>query len=401
MNSNKSGKKHTERWNIYRNIPLDYIFTFLKNLDMSTSVWVLYLAFKGMNLWQIGILEGVYHITSMICEIPSGAAADLLGRKRTVVWGRLCTAISCILMLLSGKFWGFALSFVIQALGNNLNSGSEDALVYDSMKQCGREPEYLKVNGRINLLIEISQSIATVAGGILAERSYVWCYGASVIIALLALLPAVLMKEPEITQEIRKSGGMIKQHFVTSFRILAENREIRRIMLYFEMVFAFYTVLFFYSQQYFYDMGLNKVEISVIMLLGGLASCLGALASEKVYGKAGEKTQYAAALVIAAGLAGFFLHRLPVSVVLFVAACFANALLYPIQSISLNRLIPSGQRATLISVGSMLFSVIMILLFPAAGAAAERIGLSGTFLLLGALQLVMTVLFYRDSHRHK
>ena len=41
-------------------------------------------------------LEGVYHITSMICEIPSGAAADLLGRKRTVVWGRLCTAKMCI-----------------------------------------------------------------------------------------------------------------------------------------------------------------------------------------------------------------------------------------------------------------------------------------------------------------
>ena len=69
------------------------------------------------------------------------------------------------------------------------------------------------------------------------------------------------------------------------------NREIRRIMLYFEMVFAFYTVLFFYSQQYFYDMGLNKVEISVIMLLGGLASCLGALASEKVYGKDVYKRQ--------------------------------------------------------------------------------------------------------------
>lgn len=431
MNSNKSGKNYAKGGNIYRNIPLDYIFTFLKNLDMSTSVWVLYLAFKGMNLWQIGILEGVYHITSMICEIPSGAAADLLGRRRTVVWGRLCTAVSCLLMLLSGKFWGFALSFVIQALGNNLNSGSEEALVYDSMKQCGREPEYLKVNGRINLLIEISQSIATVAGGILAERSYVWCYGASVIIALLALLPAVLMKEPDIAQEeknpqdkkhpqgkkhpqrkknpqekkrpqeTQKSNGMIKQHFVTSFRILAENREIRRILLYFETVFAFYTVLFFYSQQYFYDMGLNKVEISVIMLFGGLASCLGAMASEKVYGKAGEMTQYAAALVIAAGLAGFFLHRLPVSVVLFVTACFANALLYPIQSISLNRLIPSGQRATLISVGSMLFSVIMVLLFPAAGAVAERIGLSGAFLLLGALQLVMTVLFYRDSHRHK
>ena len=116
-------------------------------------------------------------------------------------------------MLLSGKFWGFALSFVIQALGNNLNSGSEEALVYDSMKQCGREPEYLKVNGRINLLIEISQSIATVAGGILAERSYVWCYGASVIIALLALLPAVLMKEPEINAGNKKKRRHDKAAF--------------------------------------------------------------------------------------------------------------------------------------------------------------------------------------------
>ncbi|MFR1370855.1 MAG: hypothetical protein ACLSA0_11935 [Eisenbergiella massiliensis] len=81
MNSNKSGKKHTERWNIYRNIPLDYIFTFLKNLDMSTSVWVLYLAFKGMNLWQIGILEGVYHITSMICEIPLRRGGGFAGAQ--------------------------------------------------------------------------------------------------------------------------------------------------------------------------------------------------------------------------------------------------------------------------------------------------------------------------------
>lgn len=127
---------------------------------------------------------------------------------------------------------------------------------------------------------------------------------------------------------------------------------------------------------------------------------MAALASEKVYGKAGEKTQYAAALVIAAGLQGSSCTGCPCPwFCLWRLLCQRPE--YPIQSISLNRLIPSGQRATLISVGSMLFSVIMILLFPAAGAAAERIGLSGTFLLLGALQLVMTVLFYRDSHRHK
>lgn len=43
------------------------------------------------------------------------------------------------------------------------------------------------------------------------------------------------------------------------------------------------------------------------------------------------------------------------------------SMLYPVQSICLNRLIPSEQRATLISVDSMLFSIVMIVLFPAAG----------------------------------
>lgn len=396
-------QNHTENSReLYRNIPLDYIFTFLRNLDMSSSVWVLYLAFKGMNLWQVGLLEGIYHITSMICEIPSGAAADLLGRKRTVVWGRLCIAACCILMLFSKSFWGFGLAFVIQALGNNLNSGSEEALVYDSMKLCGRESEYLKVNGRINLLIEISQAIATVAGGILAEKSYFWCYGGSVLVALLAVFPAALMKEPVIrreketaSKEKKRKGGLVGQHFVTCGRILAKNREIRLILFYFEMIFAFHTVLFFYSQQYFSDLGLNKVEISIIMLLGGIASCAGALASEKVFDKMGKTAQYMAALVIAVSLAGYSMHQLGVSVLMFAAAGFANSLLYPIQSISLNRLIPSEQRATLISAGSMLFSVMMVLIFPIAGAAADKIGLSATFLLLGVLLLAGTEIFRR------
>jgi len=65
-----------------RNIPLDYISIFIERLNMQSLIWVLYLAYCGMNLGQIGILEGIYHVTSMIFEIPSGAIADLLGRKK-------------------------------------------------------------------------------------------------------------------------------------------------------------------------------------------------------------------------------------------------------------------------------------------------------------------------------
>lgn len=117
-----------------RNIILDYINSFITNLNMQSSVWVLYLAYCGLNLAEIGIVEGIYHATGIIFEIPSGAVADLLGRKKSMVLGRLCIAVSCVVMLFSNSFWHFALGFAIQALGNNFNSGSEEALIYDSMK---------------------------------------------------------------------------------------------------------------------------------------------------------------------------------------------------------------------------------------------------------------------------
>lgn len=74
-----------------RNLPLDYISAFLTNLNMQSVVWVLYLSYCGLNLAEIGVIEGIYHATSILCEIPSGAAADLLGRKRSMILSRICT----------------------------------------------------------------------------------------------------------------------------------------------------------------------------------------------------------------------------------------------------------------------------------------------------------------------
>lgn len=391
-------KKHLER-----NIYLDYIYTFLQNLNMSSSVWVLYLAFRGMNLAQVGILEGIFHVTSVICEIPSGAAADLMGRKRSMIAGRICLAASCILMLFSKSFTGFAIAFIIQAWGYNFNSGSEEALVYDSMKQCGKEKEYLRVSGRLNMLIEIAQAAATVAGGILAEYSYVWCYAASCVIALLCLIPVCLMKEPEQERAKMQGGvvGLTVRHFKTCWEILKGDKAIREVLLSFSSVFAVYTVLFFYSQQYFYDLGLNKIQISLIMLLAGAASCLGAYVSDKIYSLLKSKTIYAAAFVIGVCLIGFQIRSLALSVVLFMAATCVNALLYPVKSVSLNSLIPSQQRATLISVDSLLFSVGMVLLFPATGALSGSLGLHGVFAALGIMILATVAFIWCMGKRRK
>ncbi|MDD3661091.1 MAG: MFS transporter [Lachnospiraceae bacterium] len=385
------------------NILLDYAYSFINSLNMSSSIWVLYLAYRGMSLLQIGMLEGIFHIASMLFEVPSGSLADLFGRKKTMIAGRICMAISCIVMLFARTFPMFALGFVLHAWSYNFNSGAEEALVYDSLKHNGREEEYPVVNGRINFCIELAQGIATVAGGILAERSYTLCYAVCFIIAVLSFIPVAGMKETPREEDaihIRRWAELFSgffSHFIQCGNILKEEKKIRKVIIIYASIFTVYSVLLFYSQQYFFDLGLNKIQISAIMLLVGIASCIGALISNKIYEVLGNKVVKLSICIFAVSLMIFGQKQIVASAAFLVISGFFQAMLYPIQSDTLNRMIPSAQRATIISVNSMAFSVCMVLLFPIAGAMADVGGLENLFLGLGIIILGILPFAFRSA----
>ena len=85
------------------------------------------------------------------------------------------------------------------------------------------------------------------------------------------------------------------------------------------------------------------------------------------------------------------------AVAFFAIMNYANSLLYPIQSNSLNKLIPSGQRATILSIDSMLFSMFMVLLFPLSGLLADKLNLNYTFFGLGILQITLMIILLRKK----
>ncbi len=367
-----------------RNIKLNYLNTFITNLNMQNSIWVLYLGYCGMNLTKIGILEGIYHATSILCEIPSGAMADLLGRRKSMILSRICVTISCIIMLFFKNFWFFALSFMIQALGNNLNSGSEEALLYDSMKCAGKEKNYMGVYGKRNVIMEVAQGIATVLGGVVAEYSYFWCYSACLVIAVLAILPVAFMTEAPYVNTVKT----VKHHFAASLGILKSDSRIIKIIIYYAVVFAAQTLLFFYSQQYYAELGYSKIQLSLILLLIGVVSCLGAIMSKKFFQIFGKKITVIGAIAIAAAIMSYGLKNAVVAIAAFVVAGFFNSVILPVQSDALNNLIPSEQRATLISVDSMFFSIAMIIMFPIAGIIADKWGLATIFVAIGIALLI-------------
>jgi MFS family permease len=383
---------------IERNISVDYIFHFLSNFSFTDAVWVLYLTYKGLPLWQIGLLEGIFHVTGFLSELPTGAIADLMGRKKIIIISRVSTIISSVLIISASNFWLFALGFIFSAWGYNLLSGSEEALIYDSFIYINKEKKYYKFQSRLAIIIEIAQGLSTFIGGVLAEQSFYWCYIGAIIVAVVSLIPSFIFREPVMDNYKLQNSNKISlnEHFKISYKIIKESPQVLEILLFFSAVFTLYTIAFFYGQKYYLELGLSIIHISVIMFIAGFFSCMGALVSEKLAAKAENKIKIMATLVIAVGIIGMAVGNIIVSVIWFCIMSFANTVLYPLQSVSLNRLIPSQQRATIISVSSMTFSMFMLIIFPFVGFVADTIGLQSAFIIVGAVALI--ILFALRCH---
>jgi MFS family permease len=154
------------RSRIERNIPKNYLYTFLWGTSLSEAIWMLYLAWRGLSLVQIGLVESIFHVTSLLMEVPTGIIADRFGRKTSRILGRGMAMVGTLLMIRSRSFGGFALAFVCIALSYNLESGAGDALVYDSLKQAGMQDRYTKVKGRQEISWQSAQILSLVASGI-------------------------------------------------------------------------------------------------------------------------------------------------------------------------------------------------------------------------------------------
>jgi predicted MFS family arabinose efflux permease len=132
------------------------------------------------------------------------------------------------------------------------------------------------------------------------------------------------------------------------------------------------------------------------MVISSAFSCLAALFCTRILNYFGEKTKYIISVIMGLSILSCAYPDLRSAAFFFILANAVNSLIYPIESSSLNALIPSAQRATIISVDSMCYSVSMILFFPLCGVVATYADLHVTFAALGILQLcLMGLLLHR------
>ena len=389
-----------------RNISVSYVYNFLLQLNITSAIWVLYLAFRGMSLVEIGLLESVYHITGVLFELPTGVIADVYGKKFSVVTGRIVSVISCILMITSDSFLGFAIAFSLSSASMNLNSGAAEALVYDSLKELGEEEKYKKIWGNLAFVMSIAQGLAVLLGGILADIKFLYAYILGTIIQIGALIAAYSFSEPPIHKDKNKDkekqqGNLIVNQLVTSIKVLKERRMVLYLILFSALVASLQTTVFFYSQQYFSDMSYSKTAIAIICALSSLIEAISskyAYRIEKLLKLKG--TLISIALVNIFSLMGLaFIKNL--SIAFFLVTSITGGLAFTIFSDYINSRIPSEYRATILSFDSLCFSAFMICVFPLFGLLAEKIGFSITFGIIALLYIPVMMFLMLKLRKHK
>jgi len=386
------------RWWLVRrgyaaNIGIHYFYTFFSNLNLTHGLWMIYLASRGFSLVQLGILEGVFHVTSFLLEVPTGVVADLWGRKASRIAGRLVACISLLVMFLARSFSWQLFGFIITALGYNLESGAGDALVYDSLVMEHREQQYMKVAGRQELVYQSAAILAFLIGGYLAVRTYQAVFLISMGLTMCSMVAALFFTEPLIAHEGKppRTGSLIrhildsmKNQTMESIKVVQTQPRIAFLIVFEELLFSFITCLFFYLQNYWKDGGRTEWYIGVVFAAGSVAAGLTALratAIEKHIGERGVLLLMPFLLLIC--LWGIALSPWP-AVFYVITGCVEGILIAAVSDY-LNKLIPSRNRATILSFQSMAFSLFMILVFPLVGWLGQQVSLPMAFLAMAAL----------------
>ena len=376
--------------NLKKQLACIYTSDLFSGLRITDAVWVALLAARGFSLWEIGLAESVYHIVSLFCEVPSGMAADLLGRRKTLLSGGVLTVTCNLLMAFAPNLFTICLAMGLNALAMTMFSGTFTALVYDSLKTEGREDEYIQVSANSSQISMLANAIGSLASLLKRFLGFAGFYLLSAAFEGVSTAALALMEEPIVTaaqanrekHALRTLPEQFRQLVRDSLHVLRTCPMAVKLIASSALISVPSYLTKMFLQQRLVELGWPTELLFLPLLLGGLACVAGTEIGRRVRCRSMRRLYTACALLCGVGtlLVGTAPAWGGILGMMLVQGVLEVYLLH--ESQKLNDAIPSDQRATLISVDGMAYSLLMIPASPLVGAVGDAFGQAGAGLAL-------------------
>lgn len=402
-----------------RNIPLYYLFQFVRGFHFWLPIWFIFLQSQhGLSYIQIGMMEVLFGIATIVAEVPTGAIADRFGRRVALGIGTLGFAAATVLFA-TLNFPSLIVGHLFMAITRTLMSGSDDALLFDSLRQLKRSSEYEQHAGRASAVSTASLLAATLlAGPLVAVLDFQAVIIISAIGMGLAGITALALREPPRRESDFDDTGGESTPPTSGTAVLTEMREGIRIALRTRPVLwaillgatllATLDLPDFFIQPFIRSHGVNPAEAltvgltySALILPSFFGLMIGAIVAAPIAERLGERRALPAVMCI--GVVVFIpllaLNHLALVASLAVLAA-ATAAAHPIASGYINRRIPSDQRATVLSIFSLVMAVMITIVIGSASALVDAFDFRAGFGLAFAMLVVGGFIFWLGWHRN-
>jgi MFS family permease len=375
----------------------------------ASLIWgvnTLFLLDAGLTLTGAFIANAAFTAGMVLFEVPTGVVADVLGRRASYLLGSGTLLVTTLLYLLlwwlgASLGWWIVVSALI-GLGFTFFSGATEAWLVDALKATGFKGEVDVVFGRAAIGGGAAMLIGTLVGGVLGQVSLGLPYVVrSALFLVVIVVAATLMRDLGFTRAPKGNlSGRVRQTLRESIKHGLGNPPVRMFMLAAPfsggvVIWAFYAfpphlLDLFGDESATWLAGAAAAIFAAAQIIGGASVKL----ARRVFS---TRTAVLALEVVASavGLVGVGLaSRLPhpwgfaVALALLAVTALGWAVSKPLQQAYLNEVIPSEQRATVLSFASLMDSLGGVAGQPGLGRVADVWSLGTGYVVAGAIMVV-------------
>lgn len=220
-----------------RNVKLLYLVNILSSLRFYTPVLVIYFAQVTGSYAQAMALIALDSLFQAIFEIPTGIFSDLISRKTTIVLSGIAALLCMSFWAIGSNFWFLLLGTFFGGLSGALSSGNDEALLFDSIKEKGKEDQFHKFYSYIGTYTLFAFGLSALIGGFLTGVSFHLVFWISVLFRLAAVVISFFIHSPNNRQEnLNKKTqdfkfGEIYRHLRESITLFITNPSLRMLTL--------------------------------------------------------------------------------------------------------------------------------------------------------------------------
>ena len=381
-----------------KSIFIFYVYNFLINARFSRGVLLLYCLKIGLSLAEFGTIQSAYFLVKMLAEIPTGILADRFSKKKILGLGALISSVSSFFLFLapnffiSPNFYVILLLFSLDSLGGALNSGTDQAMLFEYLKTKKTEDKFIKILGNTQIIGLIVLALSTAVGGKIFSFSFSTVFLLQFIFYLLAAINILFFKRStDVSVKAEKSSNTI----ITQIRISISELQTKRMLA---IIIVFLTLFEFYVNSLvtfipgsLFAIGFNETAIAVII---GSITLVGVVGS--------YLSRYLKHISIQQFLIIFSLLFVTTSVLIatnnkvmvLLGFTVINLLLdaaYPYISDMINKSVKESVRTTILSFSNSLIGVVSLIFYPLIGWLIDKFDYSLSFLSTGIIIFVIMI----------